>query len=529
MATGSSSTEAARSCSIFAADPGETRDRSGEEAARVQRMRAALRAAVLTMTPLGDRAHTATITPEQEATLKSLGYVGGSGGGGDLDLAWPARSARPGSRSTSGCRSPPTRRTCLSSAPGRRRRRSRRTTPATRSPSRPRPPWPIGPAGSPTPRAPSAARRSWTPSVPPSARIYGKLLRDMDRLEESEKELRLALGQTDAQDARTRSSFGGDAGAARQDRRGRQARDGGAPHRPRRARRARRAGAAATRRGVSRRPPRSSAPPRRRAMPTRASSWPCSTSAWPTTGARAKPWGRCWPPTRAIPGPWPSWGRRSSSRAGARRGVSLGCEGRRRRGRGGRRPGSASRKASRRPRTRCRPPVAATPPNRFEQASVRTPTGMPFDVACENGPDGAPVLPGAGGHGLRRPLAPLHGGVSGQGSRRATRSGSSHNGTAAGRDSGVVVRSWLSDSTPAQRLADQRFALRQRRRVSRAAAGTRQLGSALSRIWHTSCYGDRLTVFPIRMREDDFIGFRSNRLAAYSGRRGLPAAVEPAR
>ena len=36
---------------------------------------------------------------------------------------------------------------------------------------------------------------------------YGKLLRDMNRLEESEKELRLALAQTDAQDARTRTSL----------------------------------------------------------------------------------------------------------------------------------------------------------------------------------------------------------------------------------------------------------------------------------------------------------------------------------
>jgi Flp pilus assembly protein TadD len=36
---------------------------------------------------------------------------------------------------------------------------------------------------------------------------YGKLLRDMDRLEDSEKELRLALEQTDASDRRTRSSL----------------------------------------------------------------------------------------------------------------------------------------------------------------------------------------------------------------------------------------------------------------------------------------------------------------------------------
>jgi hypothetical protein len=48
-------------------------------------MRAALQAAVAKMAPAGDQARTATITPDQEATLKSLGYVGGSGGGGTLD------------------------------------------------------------------------------------------------------------------------------------------------------------------------------------------------------------------------------------------------------------------------------------------------------------------------------------------------------------------------------------------------------------------------------------------------------------
>jgi Flp pilus assembly protein TadD len=36
---------------------------------------------------------------------------------------------------------------------------------------------------------------------------YGKLLRDLDRLPDSEKELRLALSETDAQDVRTRTSL----------------------------------------------------------------------------------------------------------------------------------------------------------------------------------------------------------------------------------------------------------------------------------------------------------------------------------
>jgi len=69
----------------LAEDPGETRDRAAEEAPRVARMRADLRAAMARMAPGGDHARTAAITPEQEANLKSLGYVGGSGGGGELD------------------------------------------------------------------------------------------------------------------------------------------------------------------------------------------------------------------------------------------------------------------------------------------------------------------------------------------------------------------------------------------------------------------------------------------------------------
>src|SRR5262249_788168 len=45
------------------------------------------------------------------------------------------------------------------------------------------------------------------PDRPAVRQNYGKLLRDMNRLQESEKELRLALSQTDAQDARTRTSL----------------------------------------------------------------------------------------------------------------------------------------------------------------------------------------------------------------------------------------------------------------------------------------------------------------------------------
>src|SRR5262249_45528904 len=45
------------------------------------------------------------------------------------------------------------------------------------------------------------------PERPAVRQNYGKLLRDMDRLEDSEKELRMALSQTDADDRRTRVSL----------------------------------------------------------------------------------------------------------------------------------------------------------------------------------------------------------------------------------------------------------------------------------------------------------------------------------
>ena len=101
--------------------------------------------------------------------------------------------------STSGCRSSCARRHPARARRPRRRRRSRRRTRAT--PSRRRR---VGFAGLsrradwPRPRAPTVARSSSTPTGPAVRQNYGKLLRDMGRLEDSEKELRLALEQTDA-------------------------------------------------------------------------------------------------------------------------------------------------------------------------------------------------------------------------------------------------------------------------------------------------------------------------------------------
>jgi arylsulfatase A-like enzyme/Tfp pilus assembly protein PilF len=190
----------------LASDPGESRDRSVAEAPRVQRMRAALRAAVLRMAPAGDRAHTATITPEQEATLKSLGYVGGSGGGGDLDqpsLADPRDQVRIYERLQFILHAPnvPLDRALAEASEI-----------AGEDPENPLAHTTVATLAYRAGRLAVAAAAfhralELDPDRPAVRQNYGKLLRDMDRLAESEKELRLALGQTDAQDARTRASL----------------------------------------------------------------------------------------------------------------------------------------------------------------------------------------------------------------------------------------------------------------------------------------------------------------------------------
>ena len=190
----------------LADDPGETRDRAAEQGPRVARMRAALHAAVLKMAPGGDRAHTAAISPEQEATLKSLGYVGGTGGRGDLDqpgLPDPRDRVQLYERLQVILRA--------QNIPFERAAAAAKEI-AEADPGNPFAYSTVASLAYRAGRLSEAAhafRRSLEldPERPALRQNYGKLLRDMDRLEESEKELRLALGQTDAQDERARSSL----------------------------------------------------------------------------------------------------------------------------------------------------------------------------------------------------------------------------------------------------------------------------------------------------------------------------------
>ena len=190
----------------LAEDPGETSDRAAQEGPRVGRMRAALRTALAKMAPGGDRARTVSITPEQEATLRSLGYVGGSGGGGDLDqpgLPDPRDFVQLYERLQvilRGTNIPFDRASAAAAEiaaadPGNPFAYTTLATVAYRA----------GRLG----EAARAFHRALEldPDRPAVRQNYGKLLRDMDRLPDSEKELRLALGQTDAQDERARSSL----------------------------------------------------------------------------------------------------------------------------------------------------------------------------------------------------------------------------------------------------------------------------------------------------------------------------------
>jgi choline-sulfatase len=187
-------------------DPGETHDRAAEEGPRVERMRAALASAVAKMAPGGDKARTASVTPDAEAMLKSLGYVGGSGGAGALDEAGlpdPRDRVRLFERLQVILRAQaiPLDRAVAEAAaiaaedPGNPFAYTTVASLAYRSGR-------LGDAAAGFHRA-----LELDPERPDVRQNYGKLLRDMNRLDESEKELRLALAQTDAEDARTRSSL----------------------------------------------------------------------------------------------------------------------------------------------------------------------------------------------------------------------------------------------------------------------------------------------------------------------------------
>jgi hypothetical protein len=88
-----------------------------------------------------------------------------------------------------------------------------------------------------------------------------------------------------------------------------------------------------------------------------------------------------------------------------------------------------------------------------------------------------------------------------------------NNGYRRGEVTWVVTRSWPAASTPAERLADARL-VRGRDGEFRVRHPGGELAALAPRVAYVFT-GDRLTTFPLRMREADFIAF-PRQLSSYA-------------
>lgn len=88
-----------------------------------------------------------------------------------------------------------------------------------------------------------------------------------------------------------------------------------------------------------------------------------------------------------------------------------------------------------------------------------------------------------------------------------------HSGFRRGHVTWVVVRNWPAASTPDQRLADGRFVLGHdgEYRVLQESGELDVPAAGVAYVFN----GDHLVTFPISIREDDFVSFRTEELKAY--------------
>jgi predicted Zn-dependent protease len=188
----------------LARDPGETSDRAREEPRRLGQMRAALRAAVARMAPAGDSARIVAISPEQVEKLRSLGYTGGgSAGAGELDdrtLPDPRTHVQLYER---------LQKAMLVRGPAVEAALRDIEEVARQDAGNPYAHFALGGVAYREGRLGLAAAAyarglELDPDRPGMRLPYGNLLRDMRRLEDSERQLRIALEQTTADDHRTR-------------------------------------------------------------------------------------------------------------------------------------------------------------------------------------------------------------------------------------------------------------------------------------------------------------------------------------
>jgi choline-sulfatase len=187
-------------------DPAEQHDLADSDPQRVERMRDQLQRALSRIAPGGDRAQTNPITGEQEQRLRSLGYAAGSGGGGPLD--------------DPGLPDPRTHVTLydrLQAASLARGPALARAFDDVQAITKidPNNPFAFGTLASMAYRFGSlnlaaeafARALELDPDRPGVRQNYGKLLRELDRLPESEQQLRLALAQAGEDDIRTSVSL----------------------------------------------------------------------------------------------------------------------------------------------------------------------------------------------------------------------------------------------------------------------------------------------------------------------------------
>jgi arylsulfatase A-like enzyme/tetratricopeptide (TPR) repeat protein len=186
----------------LARDPGERTSRAADEPRRTGQMHAALRAAVQAMAPQGDSARPRAATPEQQERLKSLGYVGGTGGSGALEqrgLPDPRRLVHVYERVQDAMRA---------QGPALEGALRDLTAVAAEDPGNPFVQMALGHLAYRDGRLGTAERAfaralELDPDHPGVRLPYGRLLREVGRLDESERQLRIAAEQTAEGDLRT--------------------------------------------------------------------------------------------------------------------------------------------------------------------------------------------------------------------------------------------------------------------------------------------------------------------------------------
>ena len=189
----------------LADDPGELRNLAAVESDRVRRMSEDLQKGLQRLAPGGDRAQPRAVTAEQEERLRSLGYTAGSGGAGPIDdpsLPDPRTRVELYDR--------------LQAATAAQGPALARAFDDVQQITRldPDNPFAFGTLASMAYRHGSlsigarafARALELDPDRPGVRQNYGKLLRELERYADSERELRLAVAQSE-DDSRTRVSL----------------------------------------------------------------------------------------------------------------------------------------------------------------------------------------------------------------------------------------------------------------------------------------------------------------------------------